>query len=1075
MPNYIILLITHQFFTICPNRILTLSGQVSAFTHYSSLNCNSNTITSCSELFISEYVEGSSNNKAIEIYNPTSGIINLSEYKIVSYSNGSSSIISEMNLTGFINPYSTWVVTNSDTNSTNEFGYIDIELYNMANQLAPLYPSPLYMNGNDAIGLFKNGVLIDLIGKIGEDPGDAWTDDVTAGFTDANGGAWWTKNHTLVRKGSVKKGVGSNPVLFDPSAEWDSLPNNTWTELGSHDCECQPSPICDNYTGLYCEDFESYQDGDLISVVSNEISTWSGNSIEDVPVTSNYGNNSLFFESTYSFGGPQDIIIPFGEVFDEGDFEFSSRFFINGGAYFNFQAETTVGNTWAVNCYMNNDGTIVFSNDGGGTVFLSSTYPLLEWFKLDVKIDLTLNDWEVFINDSSIGSFSNNINQIASLNFYPLSGHSFWVDNITASHTPFSPIGLDAYLVNISAAEFLTVGESTPFEYTVLNYGAEPITSLLVSWSYGNNVYNDLISDIYIETLESFSFTHEFTFLASDYVTTNLSATIVSVNNGTEESNTTNNTINFSINGVEFVTQKTPLIEHFTSNNSGPDAAYNPTFQTLLNDNNVNELTNNGVNAIKYQVNWPGNPDQSFNQDVQDRVNFYGVNGVPQSYLNAVSYNITQYDIDSESESFSYIDINANAYHSNNTDLTVNVNINAYEDYQNTTVHIAVVEKSYYNDAGTNGEVQFYQVMRKMLPNANGTPIELDGGSSYSIGESYSFEIGNVTSGSFNLWQGLENCNVIVFVQDTLSKEILQSKVIGISNLDNLSNCFYCEDFESVNTPSLPSDMSTSSLENGYYVPFNGNTTQVQGFYTGNSEDAGVNGYWTYLQEHTTFAMTNDDACSPSGSTSSVNNNCDLSFEVLELPSLDFTQAEYGMWLQFEYFHDKNWGGGDAYVEISTDGGFSWTDISGPLDDAQLWQSAAFDLSNYYNETNVTIRFVWSDNGSWASGFAVDDIVVNPLSQYAMNLNDYKQFFTSTYLDETSYPIIPLNQANGAVYNFKGTVKNTGANNLDSARLHVSIPSLGFSTLSYANNTPSLETNTFYCNSTYNATFNWHI
>jgi hypothetical protein len=166
---------------------------------------------------------------------------------VVRYANGDgnadgSSGNDEMTLSGSLSPYSTWIITNSDTNSTNEFGYIEIELYNMADQLAPEYPSPLYMNGNDAIGLTKNGILIDLIGKIGEDPGDAWTDDLTAGFTDANNGAWWTKNHTLVRKGSVKKGVSSNPVLFDPTAEWDSLPNNTWTELGSHDCDCEGTP-----------------------------------------------------------------------------------------------------------------------------------------------------------------------------------------------------------------------------------------------------------------------------------------------------------------------------------------------------------------------------------------------------------------------------------------------------------------------------------------------------------------------------------------------------------------------------------------------------------------------------------------------------------------------------------------------------------------------------------------------------------------------------------------------------------------------------------------------------------------
>jgi len=200
----------------------------------------------CSELFFSEYVEGSSNNKAVEIYNPTDAPIDLSSYSIERYSNGSDAVSDEMNLSGTINAGETWIVTNSDTNSTNEFGYIMVELYNMADQWAPVYPSPLYMNGNDAMTLSKNGSIIDIIGKIGEDPGDAWTDDATAGFTDANGGAWWTKNHTLVRKASVKSGVTTSPILFNPVAEWDSLSINTWTNLGTHECDCSsggPSSI----------------------------------------------------------------------------------------------------------------------------------------------------------------------------------------------------------------------------------------------------------------------------------------------------------------------------------------------------------------------------------------------------------------------------------------------------------------------------------------------------------------------------------------------------------------------------------------------------------------------------------------------------------------------------------------------------------------------------------------------------------------------------------------------------------------------------------------------------------------
>ena len=196
----------------------------------------------CSELFFSEYVEGSSNNKALEIYNPTTQAIDLGNYTIGRYSNGSASVSDEMTLSGSIGAGETWIVTNSDTNSTNEFGYIMVELYNMADQWAPTYPSPLYMNGNDAMTLSNNGTIIDIIGKIGEDPGDAWTDDENAGFTDANGGAWWTKNHTLVRKASVKSGVSTSPFVFNPTVEWDSLSINTWTNLGSHICDCSSGP-----------------------------------------------------------------------------------------------------------------------------------------------------------------------------------------------------------------------------------------------------------------------------------------------------------------------------------------------------------------------------------------------------------------------------------------------------------------------------------------------------------------------------------------------------------------------------------------------------------------------------------------------------------------------------------------------------------------------------------------------------------------------------------------------------------------------------------------------------------------
>ena len=215
----------------------------------------------CTELFISEYVEGSHNNKALEIYNPTDTDINLNgTYDLVRYSNGAGeSIESDIQyvqpLTGTVPAYGTFIalLDRQDPNGTGYDTILFADLLNIGNTFAnsEFYSTDynsgtngcrvMVFNGDDALALRKNGNAVDIFGKIGEDPGYAWTDDASAGFTDANGGDWWTRDHTLIRKASVKKGVSTSPILFDPTAEWDTLAQNTFTELGTHTCDCYNS------------------------------------------------------------------------------------------------------------------------------------------------------------------------------------------------------------------------------------------------------------------------------------------------------------------------------------------------------------------------------------------------------------------------------------------------------------------------------------------------------------------------------------------------------------------------------------------------------------------------------------------------------------------------------------------------------------------------------------------------------------------------------------------------------------------------------------------------------------------
>jgi hypothetical protein len=197
-------------------------------------------ITDCTDLFFSEYVEGYGQNKAIEVYNPTSATIDLSAYQIERYSNGATNSSSGgvTNLTGILVSGDAFVITSGETDTSSTFGFIDPILFSMSDLAEPVgsYPTPLHMNGNDAMVLTKNGEIIDVIGKVGEDPASgAWTDDVNSGFTM---GSWWTAQHTLIRKASVKVGDINGVDLFNPSLEWDSLVVGSWTNLGTHTCDC---------------------------------------------------------------------------------------------------------------------------------------------------------------------------------------------------------------------------------------------------------------------------------------------------------------------------------------------------------------------------------------------------------------------------------------------------------------------------------------------------------------------------------------------------------------------------------------------------------------------------------------------------------------------------------------------------------------------------------------------------------------------------------------------------------------------------------------------------------------------
>jgi type IX secretion system substrate protein/lamin tail-like protein len=256
----------------------------------------------CSELFLSGYVEGYGNNRALEIYNPTNTAIDLSGYSVGRYSNGDAAPNSFEGIqlpADMIEPYGTYVVviekldslgTGLETPVWNGYQLWDVVIdevtgdtvldmngdpvydvqYDLNNNNIPFYGNvyhewldlqgkadaflcpvydinnAMYFNGNDAVCLISGTTvmpdgsnLIDVIGVIGEDPGQSW---------ETSEGEWITRDRSLTRKAYVGGGTGFVvAALGDTIAyeNWDISFKNDFSGLGWQVCNCEVTALAE--------------------------------------------------------------------------------------------------------------------------------------------------------------------------------------------------------------------------------------------------------------------------------------------------------------------------------------------------------------------------------------------------------------------------------------------------------------------------------------------------------------------------------------------------------------------------------------------------------------------------------------------------------------------------------------------------------------------------------------------------------------------------------------------------------------------------------------------------------------
>ncbi|MBH9336424.1 SpnA family nuclease [Pseudomonas aeruginosa] len=168
-------------------------------------------VANAAELIISEYVEGSGNNKALEFYNSGSQVLDLSAYRVEFYFNGASAAGRSIDLSRSLAPGKTFVLAN---------GVADPALLALASQRV----EGSWFTGNDAVLLRRrSGEILDSLGQVGFNPGTTW-----------GSGDVQTLDRSLVRKADIRDGDSDPSDAFDPAAQWLGYPRDTFANLGQH-------------------------------------------------------------------------------------------------------------------------------------------------------------------------------------------------------------------------------------------------------------------------------------------------------------------------------------------------------------------------------------------------------------------------------------------------------------------------------------------------------------------------------------------------------------------------------------------------------------------------------------------------------------------------------------------------------------------------------------------------------------------------------------------------------------------------------------------------------------------------
>ena len=378
-------------------------------------------------------------------------------------------------------------------------------------------------------------------------------------------------------------------------------------------------------------------------------------------------------------------------------------------------------------------------------------------------------------------------------------GNTNCIDGLAGAYVPFeaniscvTPSALDMQGVSMTTATTIILANGpVTVSGKLQNMGTTTVTSMDVNYTIdGGATVTESLSGLSLATGDYYDFNHGTTWSPSAAGVYDIAVWATNIN-GASDMNTANDMVSGSVTVYDNATVRRPMLESFTSSTCGPCVAGNINVASVLTG-----YTDDQYSLLKYQMSWPGSGDPYYTLEGFDRRTYYDVNSVPDFILDGNDWQgnssaLGNSQIDAVIAEPAFTDISSYFTVTGQT-VDITVSVNPIGDFTNSlTLYTAIYEIKTYNNVGSNGETEFGNVMKKMVPGSMGFALPtLQSGvpvvenfshtfqGSYTLPPDANSPIDHATQHSI---EDFNNLGVVTWIQDDATKEVIQSTVSTIS------------------------------------------------------------------------------------------------------------------------------------------------------------------------------------------------------------------------------------------------------------------------------------------------------